>query len=643
MTDSQRIFFNEKLNELFNAIEKEMNGEKIENKEKIESWGRNLYTRYKYAITNTNPKYALAQEHMEVFKQKLKEQNITEKEFEKSLGSIKNLASTLKEKNKNISLEELMKLREKLVEKINMLKQQQTKKYIQLYNLTNADIKAIEQELKICKNKKNEINKIIESKQKQANQKNNQENLIEENKEQTPTQPRKFDSYNQKITKLMETNKEQSEEIKELEDTIAYLKKQENEWNSKYQQKYEKKLLEETKKLKEEYETKIKNENQIVESKNIKQLQETIKKLEDEKQSLEKEIERLKSLLKLETKKTNERQKEIILKLMCSKDDITLDEIRSALEKNRIPFDGFKDTLNELKSEIPGLNKRITPDGRQFSYSITTPATTELDEYKKCIVSPSICSLIDGEIKFIVRSDTHLNIKSSEDTLNRFLYPYMEYCSKNGNIPVIDLGDISETIRYTNIENWKNMDKETIKYAYQFYKNYAKVISNAPEIENYILLGNHDEHPFWVGVDPLQIMKDYSDNIISLGVSKGEFRISNDKIAVYHDKEWQNIVSYKEYSKSERDSIIYDFLCEKMQELSKDYTYSLIGHYHFGKINPDQNFAVINNGIGNPLLITAIIKNGRIEKMYMSELNNNGKILVKSNYETEIYNIKKAK
>ena len=58
MTDSQRIFFNEKLNELFNAIEKEMNGEKIENKEKIESWGRNLYTRYKYAITNTNPKYA---------------------------------------------------------------------------------------------------------------------------------------------------------------------------------------------------------------------------------------------------------------------------------------------------------------------------------------------------------------------------------------------------------------------------------------------------------------------------------------------------------------------------------------------------------------------------------------------------------
>ena len=634
MTDSQRIFFNEKLNELFNAIEKEMNGEKIENKEKIESWGRNLYTRYKYAITNTNPKYALAQEHMEVFKQKLKEQNITEKEFEKSLGSIKNLAIIKKEKQtkKEYTIEELKNRRSELDKIINDLKQKQTSKYKQLYKPTQEETNKIEKDLEKYSVERRQINEMIDKK----NEKTNKQNIDDK-------EIKKKQAYNEKINNLMQKIYDQGNEIKELEDTIAYLKKQENEWNSKYQQKYEKKLLEETKKLKEEYETKIKNENQIVESKNIKQLQETIKKLEDEKQSLEKEIERLKSLLKLETKKTNERQKEIILKLMCSKDDITLDEIRSALEKNRIPFDGFKDTLNELKSEISGLNKRITPDGRQFSYSITTPATTELDEYKKCIVSPSICSLIDGEIKFIVRSDTHLNIKSSEDTLNRFLYPYMEYCSKNGNIPVIDLGDISETIRYTNIENWKNMDKETIKYAYQFYKNYAKVISNAPEIENYILLGNHDEHPFWVGVDPLQIMKDYSDNIISLGVSKGEFRISNDKIAVYHDKEWQNIVSYKEYSKSERDSIIYDFLCEKMQELSKDYTYSLIGHYHFGKINPDQNFAVINNGIGNPLLITAIIKNGRIEKMYMSELNNNGKILVKSNYETEIYNIKKAK
>ena len=634
MTDSQRIFFNEKLNELFNAIEKEMNGEKIENKEKIESWGRNLYTRYKYAITNTNPKYALAQEHMEVFKQKLKEQNITEKEFEKSLGSIKNLAIIKKEKQtkKEYTIEELKNRRSELDKIINDLKQKQTSKYKQLYKPTQEETNKIEKDLEKYSVERRQINEMIDKK----NEKTNKQNIDDK-------EIKKKQAYNEKINNLMQKIYDQGNEIKELEDTIAYLKKQENKWNSKYQQKYEKKLLEETKKLKEEYETKIKNENQIVESKNIKQLQETIKKLEDEKQSLEKEIERLKSLLKLETKKTNERQKEIILKLMCSKDDITLDEIRSALEKNRIPFDGFKDTLNELKSEIPGLNKRITPDGRQFSYSITTPATTELDEYKKCIVSPSICSLIDGEIKFIVRSDTHLNIKSSEDTLNRFLYPYMEYCSKNGNIPVIDLGDISETIRYTNIENWKNMDKETIKYAYQFYKNYAKVISNAPEIENYILLGNHDEHPFWVGVDPLQIMKDYSDNIISLGVSKGEFRISNDKIAVYHDKEWQNIVSYKEYSKSERDSIIYDFLCEKMQELSKDYTYSLIGHYHFGKINPDQNFAVINNGIGNPLLITAIIKNGRIEKMYMSELNNNGKILVKSNYETEIYNIKKAK
>ena len=93
-----------------------------------------------------------------------------------------------------------------------------------------------------------------------------------------------------------------------------------------------------------------------------------------------------------------------------------------------------------------------------------------------------------------------------------------------------------------------------------------------------------------------------------------------------------------EYKKNERDEYIYEYLCEEMENIAKDYIYSLMGHYHFGKHNPEQNFSVISNGIENPLLFKAILKDGQVEKMYVTELYSTNNGLKNSCYSTEIYN-----
>ena len=327
-----------------------------------------------------------------------------------------------------------------------------------------------------------------------------------------------------------------------------------------------------------------------------------------------------------------------VLRLLCTQENTTLEEIKKQLEERNITYDGIIDTLKELKNEIPGIVRTINEDGQKENYSIRINATKILDEYKQSTASPRISNTQDGIIEFIVRSDLHFKITSSEEAIKKIIDPYMEFCTINNNIPIIDLGDLAETLKGIKYISWKNFDKNTIKNAYKFYRNYAKSIQTAPNIKHYTLLGNHDEHPYLAGVDPLEILYEYSDNFVSLGVSSGSFKLGNDKIGVYHDKKWQNVISPEEYKKKEREEYLYEFICEETENIAKDYIYSLIGHYHFGKHNPNQNFSIINNGIESSLLFSAQIKDGHVEKMYVTELYLNGTQVKKSYYKTEIYN-----
>lgn len=627
MTDSQRQTFYKNLTEYFSLIQKEINGEEIENTEKIDTWSRNLYERYCYAVKGVETKYVLPEEHMNTLKQELKKQNLTIKEYEKSSGNRHKLAKILKEKQSNeCTIEDLKKERTNIENQINDLTRKQTKKYIQLYRLTPEQINQIQIELEKCNEKKKKINQMIKEKE---------QNLAESKEEKTEKIP--GENYNLKMQKLMKRVYDQEEIIQELSKENKNYRQNEISVRRQYEDTIEKRVGERKAELEKEFEEKLKKEQDALNSKHSVELQNLTREFEAYKYKSEQQIASQKRKIESENNITRGKQKEIIAELLCSKDNITLNEIITKLEKEKISTEGIKEALAELKGELPGIVNGMTNDGKQLSYSIKKDAQEQLDEYKKIIVSPSLTNIIDGEVQFLVRADLHLNLTISEESIKRILYPYADYCTKHGNIPIIDLGDLAETVRGIGYNNWSNNDKEIIKKAYKFYKSYAKAIAQAPEIENYGLIGNHDEHPFLAGVDPIQIIFDNSKNFTCLGVSSGSFKISNDKIAVYHDKNWQNIISYTEYSKQERDEFIYEYLCEEMKDIAKDYVYSLIGHYHFGKINASDNFAVINNGIDSTLLFTAVIKNGQIEKMYVTELFNNGSKITKSNYDTEIY------
>jgi len=527
MTDAQRMIFSKRIEEYFYTIEKVVKGETTQNYDTIDTWGKNLYSRYRYAINGNKPKYALPQEHLDTLRKILEYKNITEEEYNHTLGKIDSIVKILKEKRNN-EIEQL----------------------------------------------KNKLEELQQSKQKDI---------------------------------------------------------------SEFQENYERKLSERKKQLEEEFNKELERKTSMIEINCKRETRKAKEELEKQKQVLEEykkqkdlELDRQRRVLINQLKETKEKQQQIIVKLLCSTDNVSLETMKRFLENEKISTEGLENSLKELRNMIPGIT-RVINDEETPVYSLRVDALKQLEQYKNDIVCPRISNVQDGKIEFVVRADLHLDMTNSEDTLKRRLEPFMNFCVKRNNIPIIDLGDLAETVIGIKYKSWKNFNKGTARLAYKFYKNYAKVIASAPEIMHYTLLGNHDEHPYLVGVDPLEILYEYSDNFKSLGISKGSFRIGNDKIGVFHDKQWQNIVSYKDYSKEERDEYIYDYLCEEAESIARDYIYSLFGHYHFGVHNIEKGFSVINNGLENSLLFTAEVKDGHVEKMFATEVK-------KGDYKIEIYN-----
>lgn len=102
MTDAQRIKFEENLTAYFGMIKKELNGETLENTDKMNLWAKNLCDRYKHTQRGVNPRHHLPQEHTDTLTKKLTEEGLTIDEFIETSGKIKKVAELLKEKNKSI-------------------------------------------------------------------------------------------------------------------------------------------------------------------------------------------------------------------------------------------------------------------------------------------------------------------------------------------------------------------------------------------------------------------------------------------------------------------------------------------------------------------------------------------------------------
>ena len=572
MSDTQRIAFNKKLNEYFEYLEKQNE----ELNQQIDTWGKKLFYRYKYAKLGIKDKSKLPQEHVETLEKMLKEKNITPEEYLETMGKTKEVVELIKrnetkkepitkekteEKSTQIqeaktmkNLEILKKIQEDNDMQISILRQKHSERYRKFYKLSKEEYEKIGQELNELIEKRKKIGKKIQ-------QMEIAENLLITN---TP------------IETIIKTTGLSIEEIKSI---------------------------------------------------NITNTKKTIEKIETPPEP---------------RKASKETKKEIILKMLCQKEDVSVNEIKSFFEQKNINTDDIPSIIQELRIEIPGIIKQIKEDGRNFSYSIKVDATKQMDEYKKMTTCPTIYNMDEGTFSFIVRSDMHLNMNSSKETIQKMMHLYLNFCTIRQNMPIIDLGDLADTRRPFTLKDWENQNKESIKQAYNFYKNYAKALSTAPNIKHYTLFGNHENHPYYAGIDLLEIIYEYSDNFYLLGLSKGEFKIGQDKIGVFHDKTWQNVISAKEEKdRIKRNEYIYNYLCEKMSEIAKDYIYSLIGHYHFGRINPNANFVVINNGIETALMFTAQIKNNQIEKMFVEQLSIIDNNIKRSDYQIEIYNNEK--
>lgn len=684
MTDAQRIKFEENINKFFNEISKELNGETVEENKQLDTWAINLYSRYVYTIKGTNKNQNLPQFHVEMLIKKLEEYGLTIDEFVETKGKRNRIINLLKEKQankptenettstvnlENYSIEELKKMQDEIAKEIVSLNQKHTQKYKKLYSLSDKKYEEIGKRLEIAKKSRRRINEVIENKIKETEKELNMQlelaeepesiEIIEisevaelpelqeqpkivimpEDKTAEPVKKtRKQKNANEKITELMKENEEKTAELEKLKQELQELQQTKQSEILKYQGDYERRLAERTAELKEEYKSDFERKTAMFEIENNRKLKEANEKLEQQKQALEnykiqkeKDLDRQRRIQINEEKQTKERQQQIIVKLLCSSEDVSLETIKNCLENEKIPTEGLEKNLKELRLMIPGITRVLATGEDAPAYSLRTDAMKRLEEYKKDIVYPRISNVRDGKVEFIVRTDLHLDMTNSEDTLKTKLETYFNYSAAHGNIPIIDLGDLAETLAVIKHKDWKNFDKEAAKLSYKFYKNYAKAIASAPETKHYTLLGNHDEHPYLVGVDPIEILSEYSDNFEPLGVSKGSFRIGNDKIGVFHDKEWQNIVSFREYSKTERDEIIYDYLCDEIEEIANNYIYSLIGHYHFGAHNIEKRFSVINNGLASGLIFTAEVSDGHVERMFVTELGNR-------NYQIEIYN-----
>lgn len=625
MTDAQRKEFQENLNKYFEQLKQEIEGKTVEDPKKMDLWFKNLFGRYNYALSEDKKHYGLPKENLEKLIQKLNEMNITEEEYINAKGRRKNLIEILKQKQEEIvevyTLEELKKIQEENDKKINTLRSKHTERYKKMYHLTEQEYKDIEQELSELIQKRKQINILIEQ------------------QEIKPKQPKKEPiQYNKKITELMKKNEEQQDRIRELEQQKKKHEEEKTTLREEYSNKYEKRLEEKSNEVKEKYEETLEIEKNRIKLECQRKINDKQNKIDELQEQLISQNKRKKTQEKL----IKEQQKEIIIKLLCTNSDIKIDTIKNELEYRNLNTENIREILKELKTEIPGLNKKINEEGKEFTYSLNKDAKRELDEYKTWNICPTITTQENGTFSFIVRSDIHLNMNNSEDTIKKIFSPYLDFSTSQGNIPIIDLGDLADTRRPFTQQDWEKGSKEAIKYAYNFYKNYSKTINSANDIKHYTLFGNHDAHPYLAGVDPLEIIYEYSKNFNLLGISEGAFKIGQDKIGTFHDKPFGNIVPFKEeHNKEKRDEIIYDNLSENMKEIAKDYIYSLIGHYHFGAHNPQEQFSVINNGIENSLLFTAEIKDGQIEKMYVTELYLINNIVKKSGYQTEIYNKQK--
>ena len=295
MTDKQKQIFDKRITEFFEMINKEVNGETIEDKN-MTRWEINLFSRYSYALNGERPKNELPKEHLDTLKTKLKENNITEEEYRQANGRRKRLALILKEKQKleKYTIDELKQMQQQYDKKINDLKLKNTERYKKLYKLSEEEYIKIEKELEDLINKRKKINNLLEKKQETEEQKT-----------------RTSKTYDEKIKELIEQTKRQEETINDLNDTI----KEYQQTKQTAQQEYLKKIIETKHQLQAHFDEQLEKINQQLEATYQGKIRQQRQEYNDYIEKTKHELEIKEQEIKRNLKQTKEQQKEIIIKL----------------------------------------------------------------------------------------------------------------------------------------------------------------------------------------------------------------------------------------------------------------------------------------------------------------------------------------
>lgn len=585
VTEEQKKLFNGKLGVVLDIENINISDE---NRKKHITWLKNVY--YKY-LNNKLP-----EEHKKDLEDNLKRRNITREEFLETKGNLDMFVALYKskeevEKPKEDTIEDLEKLQNELNEAISKLSKKHTPKGKILYHLTDEEYNEIGNQITELEEKKKEISKKLS--------------------EKTPKEEKVTSNAQKKIEELIVTNKQKDAEIVELKNELAKQREERAFYSNKYREEAERELEIHKKQLEDEFNKKV--NDKVVEK---------INKANQREQEV------------------IEQEKNCIRKLLLKGGDLSLEDIKSKLKEEKIPVSKLDVALNELRIEIPGIIRKINSEGLLQTYSIGAQSTNVLEALKTTEACPRISNVFNGTVKFILDADSHILLEITEDEMKKTREPYLQYSSLNGNIPIIGLGDYADTYRNIDYTRWHKMDPEAIEYSYKFYKYFAKVAATAPKTKHYLLIGNHDEHTFLVGMNPVEIMNNNnnSNNITFLGVDKGAFMLGNDKIGVFHGIDIVKFNESRGMKKEDGKMLMYNRVTEEIKKYIKNYIYALIAHYHQTTHNPLQQFSLIYG----PALCTAEIEDGHVKRIFIKPLHltKAGDNFVEEYYpfQTEIYN-----
>lgn len=625
VTEEQKKIFSDFLNNTFNETIKSNE----ETYKKTSQWIKNVY--YKY-IHDTLP-----EEHKKTLEKRLKRRKITMEDFLKTKGNIDSIQELSKEKKiqKKEETKEVVAPIEEIkpieIEDKTPKEEIQDEKEIKIQKIIETAIdeikpnkkktdKTVETKEELLKKldeldkKYFEIDDKIRSKQKRVfnhitdEEYENKKNELNEIKKQRLEVNRKLDAIkveeekpkkekeavNKKFEELVNQSKEKDKEISELKNEISKYKEERSYIKTKYEEEYDKRFEIYSTQLKEEYDKKLENE-------------------------VEKQI----SKANQKSEKTLELQKAHILRMLLKNETVSIDEIKMKLESHKVSPANLDVAINELRVRIPGITKFYDLSKQTTVLSINTHAIDRWNALKQNPTCPRISDTLDGKVKFLEHTDLHLDLKSTEDQLKKLFEPIFDCAIENDNEPIINLGDLVDTLKEIEFDRWHNNDKEAIDLAIKFFKNFAKVLATVPEIKYYFLAGNHEKHIYDAGIDILEIINDYCNNLIPLGANKGSFMVGNDKIGVFHD--------LGSASRTEAE--------KKVQKLSKDYIYSLIAHYHQGMHKPVRGYSLVDDGINTALAFAAYLNDGSVKHLDVMQLMLKNNKLISSNQTlTELYN-----